>query len=398
MTLSIERRAELWGDRTAIVDVAETRLDAPSETVDERRVSYAELSARSERLAAGLAATGIGADDAVAVLSRNRIDAIALAFACRRLGATFAPISHRLTPATVSRPLERIEPTIVVHEPAQRDLVRVLAPTDTATFADLADAGTDPPPETPPADDDPLWYVHGDGGAPVVAFSREAVERNCVAATATFGFGRRDSAPLLLPLSSPDGLLRAAFPLLYVGGTLLLDRAFDPGDALEATRRADATVLVGRETEYRELAGRDGFEEALSSVSCSICETPVDERVRNVLLERGVSLVGARGYLACPTALVTVGDAADAAESGYRPVLDCSARLVDDGVLEGAGEGRLQLSGPLLADGSVDRVESGDGDDSEREVEADDGGRFVNGWFDTGTRVRRDDRGVYYPI
>ncbi len=394
--LSIRRRANLWGDQTAVVDVSEARRDAPASTVDETRISYAELAALADRAATGLATDGIGAGDVVCVVSRNRIASIALFFACHRLGVTFAPISHRSTPATVGDPIDRIDPDLVVYEPAQRDLIRALSREATATFDDVVvDESTGVAPETATASEDgPLCYLHDDGGSPVVAFSRETVERNCIASAATWGLGRTDRVPLFLPLSTFDGLFRVTLPLLYVGGTILLDRAFDPGDALEAIRQEDATLLVGRAVEFRELAAR-GFDDGLESVSRAISETSVDEEIHAAFRERGVPLTRARGFLECPNALTEPSAGVD--ETRFQPVLGCEARLVDDGVVEGVAEGRLQLSGPVVADGYVSPAGTGDGDDTADSSGDRDGGAFVDGWFETGERFRRSEDGRYAP-
>lgn len=421
MTLSIDRRAALWGDRTAIVDVSEERLYAPAETIERDRLSYAALATATDRTAGALADAGIEPGDVVGVLSRNRAASLAVFFACRRLGATIAPISHRLTPATVHRPLDRLDPAIVVHESAQRDLVRELPPARQTTFAALADESADRPADANGAADDrsardvPLLALHGDEGAPVVAFSERAVEANCVAAVTTWGYGARDRAPLLVPLSSDDGLLRIALPLLYTGATLLVDRAFDPVDTLEAVERERATLLAGREMELRELVDRSGFDAALESISLLVAEGPIDESVTNAYLERGVRPARATGWLECPNALATVADGGGdasaplASDRGGRPVLDCRARLLGDGETD-VDARTLQLAGPMLADGYLNpdgnRHASRDGDD--RRGDGDHGrdagdedegpgqtGQFVDGWFDTGEAFERDESGAY---
>lgn len=409
MTLSIARRGALWGDRTAIVDISEDRRYERAETVDLERTTYADLAELARLTARRLAATGVEAGDVVCTLTRNRVAPLAALFACRRLGATYAPISHRLTPKTVERPLEILEPTTVVYESAQRDLVRELPTAATTTFEDLADADVSSASlESDPEDDAggeagdaPLLALHGDEGTPVAAFSAVAVERNCIAAATTWGLGRGDRVPLFLPHSSHDGLLRVALPLLYVGGTLLLDRAFDPGDALAAIEAQRATALVGRAVEFRELVDRDGFPEALESIAWAVTGTAVDDETRDAYLENGVPLARAYGPLECPNALAVtperVAAGANRADDGElvgRPVLDCDARLVADGAaLEGAGEGRLQLSGPLLADGPANTA----GTDDERAGDAADDRTvtFVDGWLDADERARRTEDGDY---
>ncbi|WP_306054747.1 AMP-binding protein [Natronococcus wangiae] len=426
MTLSLARRAERSPDRTAVVDISEGRLYAPAETVHEDRVSYGGLSRIVAQTAGALAERGVESGDTVCLVTRNRVASIALLFACRRLGATLAPISHRLTPTTVKRPFDALEPTLVVAEAAQRDLVRSIPFDRTVTLEQLADAdaSTVDTAERPSDADAPLLALHGTPGQPVVAFAPSTVEWNCISAIVAWGLSRDDSGIVLDPLSAPDGLFRTALPLLYVGGRLLLDRAFDPGDALTAIDHHVVTVLGGRAAPVRELAA-DENAGALARVERAICDQTVEEGATETLLEHGVSVSRAYGLLECPTAMSRTVSGPTEGDAVGRPVLDCRARLVDDGtVLEGAADGTLQLSGPVVADGYVNpadtgdaggsreakqepesdaetrqgRGENGDGDEGSAAGSGDgsDGGEFTNGWFDTGDRFRRDEDGVYY--
>ncbi|TYL39662.1 long-chain fatty acid--CoA ligase [Natronococcus pandeyae] len=426
MTLSLARRAERSPDRTAVVDISEEHLYAPAETVHADRVSYAELSQIVGRTAGALADHGVEPGDTVCLVTRNRVASIAFLFACRRLGATLAPISHRLTPTTVKRPFDALEPSLVVAEAAQRDLVRSIRSEQTATLDQLADAdaSTVTTPKRSTDVDAPLLALHGEPGRPVVAFSASAVEWNCISAIVTWGFSRNDSGIVLDPLSAPDGLFRVALPLLYVGGQLLLDRAFDPGDTLTAIDERDVALLGGRAAPIRELAAGENAD-ALAGLERAICDHAADEDALETLLEHDVSVSSAYGLLECPTAMSRAVAEPTADDEIGRPILDCRARLVDDEstVLEGAAEGILQLSGPVVADGYVNLADTGDATGS-REAKQEDGSneearmergtdeadehgsagsadedddtrRFTDGWFDTGDRFRRDEDGVY---
>lgn len=431
VTLSIERRASQWGDRIAVIDVSEEGLYVQAETIDEVRVSYTALAEMTRVLATDLDARGIDAGDVVCVCSRDRVAVLALVFACYRLGATLAPISHRLTPATVERPLSRLEPELVVHERAQRDLIRDVAPSRSVALDDLNGveidhAGTAAGDCVGPravttdvgrADDTraPLLALHGEGGTPVVRFDAAAVEWNCITAAVTWGLGRADLSMTLRPLATHDGLFRLVLPSLYVGGSVAIDRAFDPGDALEAIDREPVSVLAGHDTEFRDLLAQEGATVALESVAWAVSETPVDEAVRTPFEDADVPLRRVYARLECPNALTVAthdriggrsdgqiddrgGDRIDEPVDSQRvdpdgagnshagtPMFDCATRLVDDGdVVTGPGRGTLQLSGPVLASGYV-REDTG----------TNGGGRFVDGWFDTEKRVRRDEAGRY---
>lgn len=413
VTLSLARRAERFPDRTAVVDISEQRLYAPAETIHEDRVSYEELSTIATRTAERLSTLDVGPGDTVCLVTRNRVAALALFFACRRLGATFAPISHLLTPASVERPFDVLEPDIVVSEAAQRDLVRSIPFDRTVTLEELTetdrdDLDVDGQPSTP----NPLLAVHGDTGRPVAGYSADVVERNCETSVAAWGLAANDIVPLTARLSAADGLVRVALSMLYVGGTLLLDRAFDPGDTVTAILEEEATLLSGRETVLRDIAAESAFEDAADSLERAICEAPVSDDVIAAYRDHGVPVARVYGRLECPTALSqrfeTVADSpgsdTDGANVG-RPVPDCRVRLVDDEgtVLEGEAAGRLQLSGPIVADGYVNAAGTDDENwyepaeiESAEYDDADDGGEFVDGWFDTGERFRRDADGRYH--
>lgn len=422
MTLSLARRADRFPDRTAVVDVSEEHLYTPADTVHEDRVTYGELSAIVTRTADRLASLGIGSADTVCVVTRNRVASIALLFSCRRLGATCAPISHRLTPATVERPFEALDPDLVVAEAAQRDLVRSIPFDRSVTLAELIDEERDEERhdagETDAADPGdgtgPLLALHGEAGRPVVGLSARSVEWNCITALVTWGLAGDDSAMVCSPLSSSDGLFRVALPLLYAGGTVLLDRAFDPGDALTAIAAHDVTTLAARGTALRALAANEGFD-AIDGLDRVICDAPTPQEVVAAYAERGVPTVRAYGRLECPVALsqsLEIDREVDrAAAAGVgRPVPDCRARLVDEdgAAVEGTGEGYLLLSGPVVADGYVNAAGNEDDDrfrpagtettkSTDSALDGGERGRFTDGWFDTGERFRRAESGTYHP-
>jgi acyl-CoA synthetase (AMP-forming)/AMP-acid ligase II len=69
--------------------------DAPCLTTDGEKRSYAEVQELSRRIAAALAARGIGTGDTVAILSANDPVAFTAVFGISRLGAVWCPINPR---------------------------------------------------------------------------------------------------------------------------------------------------------------------------------------------------------------------------------------------------------------------------------------------------------------
>lgn len=329
MSLSIERRGDLWGERPAVLD--------------DGTVTYAELAARAERDAGRLAALGVDEGDAVAVVSRNRVESLALLFAARRLGAAFAPVSHRLTPVTVEEPIERIDPAVVLHEAAQDDLVREF---DSRSFGEFGRVDPDPHDPAPPAADDSLLYLHDADGS-VVDLSARAVEYNCVTAAAGWGLGRDDRTPTWLPLSNADGLLRFALPVLYAGGRVVCHRAFDPSDAVEGIERHGVTCAVGGRVEFRELVDEDAVADAdFSSVDWLVARTRLPADAREAF---PVPVVWAYGR---PEVGVSVlRTTREKPERAGRPFPDPEVRLRTDDSAGADGVGELEVRGPTTARG-----------------------------------------------
>ncbi|WP_137291136.1 class I adenylate-forming enzyme family protein [Natronorubrum halophilum] len=409
MTLSLARRAERFPDRTAVIDISEERLYAPAETIHENRVSYGDLSRIATRTAERLSALDVGPGDIVCLVTRNRVASLALLFACRRLGATLAPISHWLTPASVDRPFDVVDPDLVVSEAAQRDLVRSIPFDRSVTLEELADADRESVDDGRGSGRDterPLLLLHGDDGHPVVGYSARTLEWNCISSVVTWGLSGDDVAPLVTPLSAVDGLVRVALSILYVGGTLLLDRAFDPGDTLTAIDAENATVLAGRARALTDLAAESGFEDAVDSLERAVLEGSLDDDARERYRDADVPIARAYGRLECPTALSqSFTSDGDPAAVG-RPVPDCRVRLIDeDGtVLEGEADGRLALSGPVVAEGYVTAAGTDDEnwyepDEIRGDSDDDTGGRgrFEDGWFRTDERFHRAGDGTYRP-
>jgi len=357
MSLSAARLGDRWGERTALVD----------ERTDER-VAYAELAARAVDAAGRLAGLGVESGDAVAVVSRNRVECLVVLFAARRLGASFAPVPHRLTPATVTDPVERIDPAVVLHESAQRDLVRGFD--DTCSFEAFRHrerADHDP---SPPAPGETLLSLVVDEEMPVLDLSRHIVERNCATSAAGWGLGRRDRALTLLPLSDADGLLRFVCPLLAMGGSVVLLRAFDPADALAAVERRDVTCATAGLTEFRELAGDDHRDDAdLSSLSWLATRTRVAPAIREAF---PVPLV--RTYGRPEVGVDLLRGTPDDPETASRPFPGVELRLDDDAARE-SGVGELLVRAPSISGGNGER---GDG-------------RASDGWTGTGDLFRRAD-------
>lgn len=399
MTLSLSRRAEHWSDRIGVVD-----HDA------NRELSYAELDDRAAATARRLAASGVGEGDAVCVLSRNRVEHLALLFACRRLGATLAPLSHRLDEEAIAALGDRIDPALVLHEGRFAEQAEAVDG-DAATLDEFAETqGEDSDRIDPgPHSEAPLVYLHTGGttGVPkVVIVSHRQVEWNCITEVAAWGLGKTDVSPVLLPLYHTGGWNLLTLPTLYVGGKVVLHREFDPDAALAGIESHGATHVFGVAAILRAIADADRFDDAdLSSVDWVMSGGgPTPEAVFDAYRDRGLRLTQGYGLTeGGPNNLYLDPDRdvdrETIGESVGRPFPDCETRIVDpDGEPVDPGEvGELEIRGPVAA---REYLETEDGTfEGVRASEASAGTEDVppsGKWVSTGDLARIDGDGNHY--
>ena len=93
---------------------------SPALTCDGTTLTRAELAARVHRRARAMAATGVTEGDFVAIALPNGSAFLEVAFACWALGATPAPLSHRLPAAELQSLLQVLQPRLVVGADAAR--------------------------------------------------------------------------------------------------------------------------------------------------------------------------------------------------------------------------------------------------------------------------------------
>ena len=105
----LDRSAEVFADRTAIVD-------------GERRFTYRDMSGRCRRLSGALAALGLGYEDRVAVLCANSHVMLELHHAVPILGAALVPLNTRLSASEMAGLVAHSGSSVLVatHEFADR--------------------------------------------------------------------------------------------------------------------------------------------------------------------------------------------------------------------------------------------------------------------------------------
>ena len=243
--------AAAWPDRTALVDGA-------------RRITYAQLDTRADRLAAGLAAREIRAGERVLVHLPNVAELVELIFALLRLGAV--PVltlpAHRETEimalARLSGAVAYVVPDLHVghdHRPLAR-LVRervpsvreVLVAGDAQELTPLAalDASPLDLPEPDPTDVAVLLLSGGTTGVPkLIPRTHDDYLYNATASAEVTGLDGDTRYLAVLPVAHNFPLAcPGVLGTFAVGGTVVLARTPDPIECFALIERERVTVTA----------------------------------------------------------------------------------------------------------------------------------------------------------
>src|SRR5512140_1050065 len=238
-----EARARIEPARIAAIDCTGGR---PGDAM-----TYGELADRVARLAAVLAARGIGRGDRVAVLSENRVEVLELLLAAGRVGAIVACQNWRLAAPEVQHCLALVEPSLAIVSPRHRALYatasRVPALELGAPYeAALAAATPGPSSRVDPEDALVILYTSGTTGLPkgAVISHRAQIVRNLVT-RAEFGVAVDDTFAAWSPLYHM-GAVENSLGALMSGGAVIAVDGFDKERLAEivATRALGWLLLM----------------------------------------------------------------------------------------------------------------------------------------------------------
>jgi fatty-acyl-CoA synthase len=368
-----------------------------------RPLTWRDLDRRTDAIAAGLAERGVGAGDRIGILGQNSPGWCELVVAGFKLGAAVVPLNIRLSPDELGYIVAHAGCAAVAVDPdlAPRydeiagDLghsVRIRldgASGDGPSLEDLAaSGGSAPTGEVDEAAVGIIAYTSGTTGRPKGAM---LTHRNLLAHIrligAAEGWNSATRTLLCVPLAFTGGIVNNFVATYGAGGTLVLERTFEPARALRLMIDERITAMIGVPVMWQGIADLPDFGAAdLGRLTTAITGgAPVPEVLLRTFQRKGVLIRQAYG-LTEATALVTMLPPAMATEkpkAAGLPVAHTDVRLVDE---EGrdcpAGEtGEILVRGP--------QVMSGYWGDEVATATA-----MAGGWLHTGDLGRLDDDGL----
>ncbi|HHV20880.1 MAG TPA: long-chain fatty acid--CoA ligase [Propionibacterium sp.] len=401
------------GAHTLFRWVADRARMAPDSIAIEDRgthLTYGDLYDRSRALSDALANAGYGRGDRIATISGNSADQVVLFFACADRGMALVPLMWRLTAYELADQLDRSTPSLVVVEDEYAELgaqaLDLLAQQSNGdrrpphiSFPELADpparAGDEPPLPGPAQDDDPILviFTSGSSGKPKAAPLTQA---NCfwnnLSFSRTIPMTDADVLLAFLPQFHSGGWNIQTLLAFWVGATVVLERAFDAGRALELIESRGITTFIGVPATYHMMAEHPAFNDTdLSSLGTVVVgggTLPVPQL--QIFHDRGIQLCQGYGLTeASPNVLcLPARDAMSHHGSSGKPYpyVDCAvADPVTHEILEGEATGELLVAGPGVFPGYLD-----DPDATAATMHGD--------WLLTGDMVHRDADGFYFVV
>lgn len=368
------------------------------------RLSYAELDLRVGRIAWSLQERyHLPRGARIAVLSQNRFAHIELIFAAARAGLVVVPLNWRLAGSELSAIVQDFQPSLLIYEPEfaavasealEGDHCVRLSLDDPQGYEALHSEATGRIDAMAPRPDDDLWmllYTSGTTGRPKGVMQTFGM----VYVNAANTFVSNKVAPgdvflNVLPFFHTGGLNLYTLPILMSGGTVIIERRFDPEATLTYLSN-DVDSMFAVPAIYLALANHPAFPKASFRRlrNLSVGGAPIPPVIGEAFAKKGIVVAPSYGMTeAGPTIFASdVQTAARKPLSVGKPVGASLVRLIDDAgnEIQHSGRGELQIAGPVVTPGYWNRPEA--------TQEA-----IRDGWLSTGDVAVRDDDGDIFIV
>ncbi len=254
-----------WGASPAagIAGAAINHPDEPMVEDEAGSLTFAEVHRRSNALARGLAAEGVGEGDGIAIMCRNHRGFVEATLAISKLGATGLYMNTAFAAPQLAGVVEREQPVALIYDGEFAGLLkqaaeagkeiglrRFVAWTDSGDQApdpaleDLIEASDDRDLDPPDESSRFVILTSGTTGTPKGAQRAQPDTLGPLAALfSKIPLRARERTMIAAPLFHSWGF--AHFVLgLSLSSTYVLRRRFDPEETLRATQKSGATALI----------------------------------------------------------------------------------------------------------------------------------------------------------
>ncbi|MEJ2349517.1 MAG: long-chain fatty acid--CoA ligase [Anaerolineales bacterium] len=396
----IKRHAEWTPHKLALVDA-----------YTGQQLTYAQFSERANRFASFLHhKLGIRKGERVSILAQNSSDYYEVLFGCGKAGAILNTLNWRLAVPELEYILNDCRPRLLLYDPEFSDVVGKMRSRISPefyvrmtkgnlggdiTYESALAEGSPQGVESPRMQYEDTWailYTSGTTGRPKGAqVTYGNFFYNAVGMGQAIDLTSQDLNLNVLPTFHAGGLGLYAGPIFHCGGTLIVMRAFDPGELLRLIEHWKVTVILLVPSIYLMLSQYPDFDQYdLSSVrSWASGGSTLPPPLVHTFNEKGIRIQQGFGMTETgPTVfIISKEDAVRKAGSVGKPVLHTEVRIEDrEGNVSGPNQiGELCIRGGNVTTGYWNRPEA--------TAEA-----IVDGWLHSGDAAKYDDEGFYYIV
>ena len=249
---------------------ASAQPTAPAVVEGDRVMTWAELEARANQWAHVLVGLGVRPGSKIVWCGPNSTEVVVIVAAARKAAAVAVPLNYRLTSVEAAYVIDNSDATVVLFDveqaaqlaPARDECSKVTAWVgfrgDAPSWAQNLDLLAGAAPDTPPQVDltsatgATMIYTSGTTGKPKGALRSQTNLEAALALWNLIGYRPGDVYLTTGPLyhSGPLGFMA---PIQMLGGTVVVQRKFDPKDWLRLVERHRVTTTFSAPTPIRRV-------------------------------------------------------------------------------------------------------------------------------------------------
>ncbi len=379
---------------------------------DGREFNNRTFNERVNRMAHALADLGIVKGERVAALMLNSSEFLEIFFACGKTGAIMVPVNFRLAVPELIYILKDSAPHALVYSSDFAEKVQAIKAAglpmehyfrhggdklaEDPLIADFAArfSADEPVPVREVTDDDPLFimYTSGTTGDPKGAvLTHGNILFGAIHSLVGYGVNHTYKSLVVAPLFHIGGLVASATPVIYAGGSLVLQSFYNASEVIKLIQREKINYMFAVPVMFQVMTKSEEWDKAdFSHVHYFISggapiPTPV---IRMYQEEKGVYFV--QGYGMTESGRLTsllLEDSIRKAGSVGKELFHLQLRIVDKNDRDVApGEaGEIIVKGPNVFTQYWNKPKE--------TAEA-----IRDGWFHTNDMGRRDEEGFVYVI
>ncbi|MEH6565414.1 MAG: class I adenylate-forming enzyme family protein [Halopseudomonas sp.] len=250
---------------------ARERGDHPALMQDAASLTYRELDAQADQVAAALQRDGIQPGEAIAVCSANSINYSVLFVGALRAGVVVAPLAPSSTPEGLLGMLKDSAARLFFVDAAVRDALSTVRERLEAPLYSLDDSVGEPSYSSWLANTQPtavalapeavfnIIYSSGTTGEPKGIVQSHGMRWAHIQRALVFSYGPDSRTLISTPLYSNTTLV-SFLPTLGLGGTVVLMAKFDAARYLSLAEQHKVTHTMLVPVQYQRLMARDDFD------------------------------------------------------------------------------------------------------------------------------------------